>query len=333
MASNIAFSPKEWEVWMLGEATLGTAVTASSGMYQLDVDSISMPSLNVTQSLDPRSSSGRTLKSKDFFQDNNLRVVEVSLSGRFHDDAGHKALLENITSTDGEDFTVPTGYSPEALQYGETETAAEFDTFTLVLKCPTQASSFNGNIEMPGCVVTNFVLSSDMGTDGGQYKWSATIQTGAPCDFADNTNTGGTAYVNTDLFKLSSATATEVWNAAVAINSFTLTLDNPAVFAGTRLSTGVYDVINRAQEFSVTVDTQVKYDDNTSAFISNFDSQTAATVGTDFPFKITASSAGGVMINNGLLTNVALSEGDIMMLDVSIKAVDDGSDALLTLDF
>ena len=39
------------------------------------------------------------------------------------------------------------------------------------------------------------------------------------------------------------------------------------------------------------------------------------------------------MINNGLLTNVALSEGDIMMLDVSIKAVDDGSDALLTLDF
>ena len=94
MASNIAFSPKEWEVWMLGESTLGTAVTHASNMYQLDVDGISMPSLNVNQSLDLRSGTGRTLKAKDFYQDNNLRVVEVSLSGRFHDDVVHKALFE-----------------------------------------------------------------------------------------------------------------------------------------------------------------------------------------------------------------------------------------------
>ena len=181
MASNIAFSPKEWEVWMLGESTLGTAVTATSGMYQLDVDSISMPNLNVNQSLDVRSSAGRTLSSKDFYQDNNLRVVEISLSGRFHDDTGHKALFENITSTAGPDFTVPTGYTPEALQYGESETAADFDTFTLVLKSPDPTSN-SKNIEMPGCVVTNFVLSADSTADGGMYKWSAPIQTGAPCD-------------------------------------------------------------------------------------------------------------------------------------------------------
>ena len=329
MASNIAFSPKEWEVWMLGEGTLGNAVTHASNMYQLDVDSISMPSLNVTQSLEPRSGSGRTLKAKDFYQDNNLRVVEVSLSGIFHDDVAHKGLLENITSETGMDFTVPTGYTPEALQYGETESAGDFDTITLVLKAPDQT---NGkNIELPGCVVTNFTWSADMNTDGGQYKWSATFQTGCGVDFAETTNAGNTNYVNTDLFKLSSATATEVLNADATLNSFTLTIDNPAVFSGTKLDAAGYDVINRGAECAVTLDCQVKYDANTDEFINVFDTQTAAFT-TNYPFKLTASNAGGVQIDNAIITNVALSEGDLMMLDVSMKSVDDGSDALLTLD-
>ena len=269
MASNVSFSPKEFEVWILGESTLGTPVTATSGMYQLDVDSISMPSLNVTQQLDVRSSAGRTLKTKDFFQDNNLRVVEVSLSGRFHDDTGHKALLENITSTGGPDFTVPSGYTPESLKYGESETAADFDTFTLVLKSPDPTGN-SRNIEMAGCVVTNFVLSADSTSDGGMYKWSATIQTGAPCDFAENTNAGGTAYVNTDFFTLGSATATEVLNADVTLTSFSLTLDNPAIFVGSKLDAAGYEVINRGSEFSVNLDCQVKYDNLTDEFINVF---------------------------------------------------------------
>ena len=331
MASNVGFSPKEWEVWMIGESTLGDTANATSGMFQLDVDSISMPSLNVTQSLELRSSVGRTLKTKDFFQDNNLRVVEVSLSGRFHDDTAHKALLENITSEAGADFTVPSGYTPEALKYGESETAADFDTFTLVLKSPDPATN-SRNIEMAGCVVTNFTLSADATADGGMYKWSATIQTGAPCDFADQTNSGGTAYVNTDLFKLSSATATEVLNVDATLSSFTLTLDNPVVFSGVRLGAVGYEVVNRASEFSVTLDCQVKYDDLTMNLINTFDTQTAAFT-TDYPFKITASNAGGIQIDNAVLTNVALSEGDLMMIDVSMKSVDNGSDALLTLDF
>lgn len=328
--SNIAFSPKEWEVWIIGESALGTSANATSGMYQLDVDSISMPSLNVTQSLDPRSGGGRTLKAKDFFQDNNLRVVEISLSGIFHDDVAHKALFENITSEAGEDFTVPSGYSPEALRYGETETAADFDTFTLVLKCPSQT---NGrNIEMAGCVVTNLTLSADMGTEGGQYKWSATIQTGAACDFNDQTDSGGTNYVNTDLFKLSSTTGVELYNIAdVTLNSFSLTIDNPVVFAGTNISGVGYETINRGQKISVNLDCQVKYDDNTCTLINAFDTQTAV-FGTDFMFNLAASNAGGIKINDGVFTNVAMSEGDIMMLDVSIEAVDNGA-ALLALDF
>ena len=40
----------------------------------------------------------------------------------------------------------------------------------------------------------------------------------------------------------------------------------------------------------------------------------------------------GVDIDNGVLTNVAYSEGDLMMLDVSGKATSDGSTALVTFD-
>ena len=47
---------------------------------------------------------------------------------------------------------------------------------------------------------------------------------------------------------------------------------------------------------------------------------------------ITNNNAFGVNIQNGIVTNVAYSEGDIMMLDCSLKAVDDGSDALVVID-
>ena len=45
-----------------------------------------------------------------------------------------------------------------------------------------------------------------------------------------------------------------------------------------------------------------------------------------------ATNAFGVDIDNGVLTNVAYSEGDLMMLDVSGKATSDGSTALVTFD-
>ena len=44
------------------------------------------------------------------------------------------------------------------------------------------------------------------------------------------------------------------------------------------------------------------------------------------------NNAYGILITSGLFTNVALSEGDIMMLDCSIKSVDDGSSDLITFD-
>ena len=35
MASNIGFSPKEWEVWILGEGTLGSQLLKSKKLRQI----------------------------------------------------------------------------------------------------------------------------------------------------------------------------------------------------------------------------------------------------------------------------------------------------------
>ena len=72
-----AFSPKEFTCWIISDATnAGASGIHASNMHQLDVDSVSYPSLNVVQTLDVRNGVGRTFKDEDFFQDNNLRVVE-----------------------------------------------------------------------------------------------------------------------------------------------------------------------------------------------------------------------------------------------------------------
>ena len=49
-------------------------------------------------------------------------------------------------------------------------------------------------------------------------------------------------------------------------------------------------------------------------------------------FKIVNDNAFGMEVRNGVFTNVAYNEGDIMMLDCSIKSVDDGTDDLITFD-
>ena len=334
MAKAVAFSPKEWTVAVQGETTAGNDI--HDGMFQLDVDSISMPSLNVTQVVDVRNSgTGRTFKSADFFQDNVMRVSEISLSGRFHNDSGanggHHHLIRNITDSTAVDSTLATGYSPTALVYGTTSsTANHFKTFSLALIGPSASNAKHMLFE--GCVVTNFALSADAGTDGGAYKWSATIQSGRKPELANSEAlSSGTAYVNTNLLKLSNATATKVANADVALQSFTVTIDNPAVFSG--VSTTGYQVVNRGAECAVTLDCQVKYDANTDEFINLYDIQgtTPTILGTD-AFNI-AYAGGGVDIDDAVWTNVGLSEGDIMMLDCSLKAVDDGSTALVTFDF
>ena len=324
-----AFSPKEFKCFVISDATnAGSTGIHSSNMQQLDVDSISFPSLNVSQALDIRSGVGHTLKDEDFFQDNKMRVIELSLAGTLHDDVAHRLLLANIcgaAEADDTNQTIASGHKIVAQKYGAAVTN-NASSLTVVLQ-PSDVSNQTG-LELFGCVVTNFAISADIGTEGGRYKWSATLQTGKVPDLASTAAAGSTVYANTTGTTLASASGIKVFNTDASINNFTCTIDYPAVFTGIT-STG-YDVVGRGAECSVTVDTQVKYDGNTKGLVNTYDTQTAALAGNTF--VVVNNGAFGIEIDNGVLTNVAYSEGDIMMLDCSIKAVDDGTDELLIVD-
>lgn len=330
MAGSVnAFSPKEWKAAVVSDATNAGATGIGSTMNQLDVDSISMPSLNPTQVLDVRSGAGRTLKDEDVFQDNVLRVVELSLSGTLHNDTGHKLLLQNICNDVSGDVAVATGFTAASQNMaGSTAVTNAASSLTFVLQ-PSDVSNQQG-LEFFGCLVTSFSISADMGTEGGRYKWSATVQTGKKPDLASTANPTITAYANTNIPLLSNASGIKISDVSdIVMSSFTATIDSPAVFTG--VTSSGYEIASRGSEVAVTVDTQVKYDTNTKGFISEYDTQTAANTAGDM-FKIVNNNAYGVEIESGLFTGVSLSEGELMMLDCSIKAVDDGSSALITFD-
>jgi hypothetical protein len=332
-----AFSPKEFQVWIIAEGTAGTSAIHKDNMYQLDVDSASMPSLNVNQVLDVRSGVGRTLKDEDFFQDNTLRVTELSLSGNMHLDAGHQLLLQNVCNDVTSDASIASGFVPASQLYGS-GVANTASSLTVVIR-PSDHTN-QTSLEMSGMVVTNFALSADAGEEGGRYKFSATLQSGVKPDLNETAIdssgdseplAGANVYANTTNVFMSSASGLKVYNTDVVMQSFTATIDSPAVFSGVT-STG-YELVTRGAETAVTVDTQVKYDGNTKGFINTFDTQTAPRTGADANvFVMVNDNAYGIDVQNGVFTNVAYAEGDVMMLDCSIKSVDDGTDALITFD-
>ena len=326
-----AFSPKEFKVLIISDATnAGTSGIHDGNMHQLDVDSVGFPSLNVTQALDVRSGAGHTLKDEDFFQDNTLRVVELSLSGTMHNDTGHNLLMHNITGETSGNGVVSAGHTIVSQKYGAAVTDAA-SSLTVIIQ-PSDVTNQRG-LEFAGCVVTNFSLSADVGTEGGRYKFSATLQTGVKPDLnstaaADNNS----PYSNTTDCSLVTGSGFKVMNSDVVLNSFTSTIDYPAVFSGlnTTSAGAGYETVSRGAECAVTVDCQVKYDAETKTLVSGYDTQTAHNATNSF--VITNNNAFGVAIDNAVYTNVAYSEGDVMMLDISMKSVDDGTDPLITID-
>tara|TARA_R110000824_G_scaffold171440_1_gene349014 strand:+ start:1732 stop:2721 length:990 start_codon:yes stop_codon:yes gene_type:complete len=320
-----AFSPKEWKVAIVSDATNAGATGIGSTMLQLDVDSIGMPSLNPNQVVDVRTGTGRTFKPADFFQDNKLRVSEISLSGTMHLDAGHKLLLQNICNDMSGDIGVASGFAPASQLYGSAVTNAG-SSLTLVMQ-PSDVTNQQG-MEFFGCVVTNFTLSADATAEGGRYKFSATLQTGKVPDLASVAEPTITPYANTTDVFLSSASGIKVFNTEAIMQSFSTTIESPAVFTGFT-STG-YQAVSRGAEVAVTAESTIKYDANTKTLINTFDTQTSALAGNSL--VITNNNAYGVLIDNAVLTDVALNEGDIMMLNCAMKSVDDGTDPLILFD-
>ena len=327
--ANAAFSPKDFKAWIIKEATPGTAPTYTSGLHQLDVDSVSFPSLNVNQVTAVRTQAGRILDKGDFFQDSVYKTTEVSLSGTFHPDAGHVQLMQSVTGN-----TLATSVADVALGYAATGISGKYGvaqadaTFTLVLASPDTTDGYN--IVMTGCMVTNFSISADMGTEGGLYKWSATISTGFQPTLDSEVDEDGTAYTGGVISLANLGTPSIYSITTTVLNSFSITIDAPAVYAGT--SSNGYAAFARGAELSVTGAAQVKYDAATRGLIKDFGETGAVDVAGAFDIPQSTATKCSIGMSTAVLTNVALSEGDIMMIDVELKAVSNGSGNVLHFD-
>lgn len=327
--ANAVFSPRDFKAWVKEEAVTGTA-NGYTGMYQLDVDSVSFPSLSPNQVTANRSRAGRVLHKDDFFQDNEIRALEVTLSGTFHKDVGTTILMQSVTGSaigtavaDVVLGATPTGKSGK---YGETEGDK---TFTLVLAPPDTTDGFN--TVMVGCLCTSFSVSADMTADGGLYKFEATISSGRN-PITNNTDAeDGTAY-GSGLISLISATSADIYVGAIqapVISSFSTTIESPAVYTG--FSSSGYHSFARGAEFTVTANATVKYDSVTKPLYNNLNTQTAVTEGNFFAVP-QASNNCGISMPDGFLTDVTFNEGDAMMLDVAMQGVSDGSANIIEFD-
>jgi hypothetical protein len=330
--ANAVFSPRDFKAWVIEETTTGTAPTLTSGLYQLDVDSISFPSLNVNQVTSVRTSTGRVAHVNDFFQDNDMRAVEISLSGTWHKDGGHVMLLQSVcadalTPDSVVDVSVATTHTATVGKYGESEANK---TFTLVLASPDRNDA--QNIVMKGCLCTSFTINADMGTDGGQYKWSATISSGRVPDLTENSAAAGTAYSATSV-NMAALDVSEIKVASVnpILSSFSVTVAHPAIYTGVDEGNG-YACFGRSEEVEVTASATVKLDSVTMELPATFDTQTEHDNADLLTLNQTTDEVTSIAIPCGVLTNVTYNEGDAMMLDVELKALNNGSDAVITFD-
>tara|TARA_R100000742_G_C4276494_1_gene97622 strand:+ start:1170 stop:2189 length:1020 start_codon:yes stop_codon:yes gene_type:complete len=332
--STAAYSPKEFQFLIAEQDAFGTIEAGGGNAYHaLDVDSVGSPSLNPTQSLDVRNG-GRVLQANDFFQDVKASVKEISVSGTATTNA-LDMLLENIMgeaegSASGV-YTFASNASSQSVGSGDSSQAGTL--LSIVIK---SGFGTNADLSFKDCVVTNLSLNGDVGTEGGRIKFSATFQTGSVVeDLTDAATTVDTAFAASENYFMSS------WVAAyrkiygvddLVMQSFNLTLDNPATFSGVA-STG-YEVVTRASEFSATLDATVKYDAETEDFFEKFNNQTnhastAAQITLLNDDSSLTDGTFGISMPLTVLTNVAFNEGDVMMVDLSVKAVGTGSDALV----
>ena len=326
--STASYSPSAFQFLIAEQDAFGTLELDGGNAYHaLDVDSVGTPSLNPNQALTVRAGS-RVLQATDFFHDATNTIKEISVSGTATTNA-LDMLLENIMGeAEGSASGVYSFLSNATAQtVGQGDSSQAGTLLSIVIK---SAFGTNADLSFKDCVCTNLQLSGDAGTEGGRIKFSATFQTGSVVeDLTDGATTVDTAFTAaSENYLMSTWVAARrqlVGVADLVMSSFSLTLENPAEFAGIT-STG-YEAISRGSEFSATLDATIKYDDKCEDFFEKFNGQTTGTSTGATLLNHQASLADGafgISMPSSIITNVAFNEQAMMMLDVSVKALGAG---------
>ena len=326
MAINTsAYSPKQFSFLIAMQDDWGTINPDSSGSpdnpwLAVDVDSIGSPSLNLNQTLDPRTGS-RVLQATDFFQDKLNKVIELSVSGTATTEV-LDVLLGNITQGDTVPYLITSAGAVQNLSSATVNQTAN-QILSIAYKSPASGHA----IGLKDCFCTAISFNGDAGTEGGRIKFSATFKTGS-APILNQADIAIDTAITSNNYYMSGWDADDriiAGHANMLVNSFTLNIENDVTFAG--LTATGFESASRVSEVSATADFNVKYDDNTDVMFENFhDQATGASEGAplmatdatpsngEFEFKLAGS----------VITSVAFSEGDMMSLDVSVKAVGSG---------
>ncbi len=333
--STVAYSPKEFRVAIQAQTALGTALT--NGMQEINVDSISHGTLGGNNNYDLKSGGGRILQDEHYYHDNLGVVSEISISGIYSTEFFE--LIENITGDTGEVWEVASNYEPSTnIKTGATLTAGNSELLTLAILPPKTGAATPSSTEgilYKDCVVTSFTWSGDMSDTSGLVKYSATLKTQSPPALEQDADSYTiNTYEMTAAHTIQMADWVTSANREICdipdlfVNTFSMNLENDAIFVG-QVAGGVCEVVGRGAEFSATADFNLKYDDESAKLLNLFQAATSAESAGNTVMSNAATPATGAdwgfRFHQSVFTNVALSEGDIMNLDVSVKVVGYGT--------
>ena len=321
-----AYSPKQFSFLIAEQDDWGTRNENSGGSpdnayLAVDVDSIGTPSLNVNQVLEHRTGS-RILQATDFFQDNKTKVIEMSVSGTLTTEVAD-LLLSNFTGDTSSPYSIASNIGSVTFT-----SASSSQTGNQILSIIYRSPSSGNSLGFKDCFCTSLSLNGDAGTEGGRIKFSATFKTGSLPDDLTGSDIAIDTAISSNNYYMSAWDADDRIVAGIAnclVNSFTLNLENDVTFAGAT-ATG-YEVATKVGEVSATADFNIKYDANTDVLFENFHDQvTGASEGATLMATDATPSDGEFEFKfaSSVMTNVAFSEGDMMALDVSVKAVGAG---------
>lgn len=328
-----AFDPKEFQFLVAEQAAWGTLNAEGGNPYiALDVDSIGSPTLGVTQVLDVRSGS-RVLQATDFFQDVKGSIKEISVSGTATT-AGLDLLLSNLTGSASVPYSMASNISTSTLTSSSTSLTNQ-QLLSIVYSVPSNGK----DMAFKDCFCTNLSFNSDANTEGSRIKFSATFKTGSlVADLTQSSITVDTAISQNNYFMNSWSDPTYRIIAGVddaILSSFSLELVNDVQFVGLT-STG-FEQATRAGEASATASFTVLYDTNFIDLFETFNNQTTGAsqgITSMNPDSTIGDSDFGFKMSNSIITELSYNEGNLMMLDVSVKALGSGegsSTALITV--
>ena len=335
-----AFSPKQFQLAIQGEAAIGTA-DIDGPMNLVNIDSIEMPNLNLTQVFDVRSgSSGRVADADDVLIDEKGVTKEITFSGVF-DQVIAPILLGNVlggatVSTDL--ITVPYNYTPDELQTGVSGDATK--TLTLAVVNPKTndgSSDEHRSMIFPGCVITSLAISGDMSNESGRLRFTATARTGYISNFDEADPSVASAFTAYGSAYYSLATMSAGVKRTIAgaensvIQSFSLNIENPAEFVGQSTNGNPDAIVRAVPELSVTLDATVKYDSNTADYFEAHKANSHVVSNVANHATIADASSFGFIGSYGRITNVGYNEANAMMLDVSTKFFASSTNPLIAI--